>query len=367
MQTIGVVFGGPSPEHDVSILTGLQAARALHDSGEEVVCLYWGRAGDWKQVSPTTEPTDFLKPEIAGATDVTFRLPIGFIAKRRLRETPLELGSVLNCCHGGPGEDGSLSSLLRLAGIRVTGPSPQSTALVMDKLATTSLARGAGIDTIDTYLPSMIRKGSETPAKPWVAKPRFGGSSIGVEANVEDLDTVDSLGRSGAGRSGMIVQPFLKGWHDINVSVRTYPAIEVSAIERPLREGSDVYRYSDKYLTGGVGMDAAPRELPAALPDGVREQVEESTRLLVDTLALTGAPRVDYLWDGADCIKLCEVNAIPGAWGNHLWKEVGVDRLTLYRNLVEESMSESPFPPQWAGTTDGQALRSSGSIASKLA
>lgn len=367
MKPIGVVFGGPSPEHDVSILTGLQAARALHESGDDVVCLYWGRAGAWHQVPPTTEPAEFLAPEIANSIEVNFRLPNGFAAKRRRRESPIELESILNCCHGGPGEDGSLSSLLRLAGIRVTGPSPQSTALVMDKLATTSLAREVGIDTIDTYLASMMKDAADAPDKPWVAKPRFGGSSLGVEANVEDLDTVRSLGRVGSGRSGMIVQPFLKGWHDINVSVRTYPSIQLSAIERPLRDGSGVYGYSDKYLTGGVGMDAAPRELPAILPVTVRQQVEEFTKLLVGTLALTGAPRVDYLWDGADRIKLCEVNAIPGAWGNHLWKEAGVDRLDLYRNLVEESMSESPFLPQWAGTTDGQALRTSGTIASKLA
>lgn len=368
MTSIGVVFGGPSPEHDISILTGLQAARALHQAGEDVTCLYWDKAGAWRRVSPMAEATDFLEPAIPGSTEVEFTLPGGFVERRRLRATPIEFGAVLNCCHGGPGEDGSLAALLRLAGLRTSGPGPQTGALLMDKFATASVARAVGVPTIETVLPADDSTDAELPAPPWVAKPRFGGSSIGVEPDVEDLATVEALGRSGTGRAGMLIQPFLKGWMDLNISVRTHPQLELSVIERPLKDEvpEGVYSYRDKYLTGGSGMDAAPRELPARIPAEVASRIVEYTRRLVQPLGLTGAPRVDYLWDGRDGVVLCEVNAIPGAWGNHLWEASGVDRLQLYRDLVGEALLDPPELPQWSGSSDGHALRMSGSIAAKL-
>ncbi|MGY6500725.1 MAG: hypothetical protein ACXIVQ_07545 [Acidimicrobiales bacterium] len=365
MTLIGVVFGGPSPEHDISILTGLQAARALHDDGADVCCLYWTKTGQWKRVPATTEAAAFLEPSIDGSADIFLTVPGGFVEKRRLRDTPLELGSVLNCCHGGPGEDGTLTGLLVLAGLKVTGPVPQTASLAMDKLATAAAAATAGVPVIETALVTET-EATDLPDTPWVAKPRFGGSSIGVEAGVDDVETVRALGRTGAGRSGMIVQPFLDGWIDLNIAVRTHPTVQLSEIERPLRADAGVYGYQDKYLTGGAGMDAAPRELPAQIPDAVAETIRGHARTLVTVLGLTGAPRIDFLWDGAERVVLCEVNSIPGAWGNHLWQASGVPRLQLYRDLLAEATAAKPGLPQWAATSDGQALRMSGSIAAKL-
>lgn len=365
MTAIGVVFGGPSPEHDISILTGLQAARALHDGGTEVVCFYWTKSGQWKRVPPTSESAGFLEPSVPGSSDVELRVPGGFVEPKRLRDSPIEVSVVLNCCHGGPGEDGTLAGLLLAAGIKVSGPRPQSAALAMDKVASAAAARAAGIPTIDTAVVTDTDH-TELPAVPWVAKPRFGGSSIGVEAGVEDLDTVRALGRTGAGRAGMVVQPFLSGWIDLNISVRTHPELQLSEIEKPIRVDDAVYDYTGKYLTGGQGMDAAPRELPADIPDSVAETIRTHARALVPVLDLSGAPRIDFLWDGTDQVVLCEVNSIPGAWGNHLWQASGVPRLQLYQDLIAEAQASKPGLPQWAATSDGAALRMSGSIAAKL-
>lgn len=374
--SIGVVFGGPSPEHDISILTGLQAARALAGQGADVVCLYWTKTAAWLRVPVEAEAKDFLEPQPIGAVEVELRVPGGFAERRRMRTNLIELDAVLNCCHGGPGEDGTLTGLLELAGLAVSGPRPQPCALMMDKVATSAVAASVGVPTITTALLPLEgddRSGEASvlatlPPTPWVVKPRFGGSSLGVEAGVEDLETARALARSGAGRAGMLVQPMLAGWRDVNVAVRTHPSVELSEIERPLREGATIYGYHDKYLAGGggAGMDSAPRELPAVLPPKVREQVLDYTRTLVGALGITGAPRVDFLWDGADDVVLCEVNAIPGAWGAYLWQAIGVTPAQLYGDLVDEARRGPLLEPQWAATSDGKALRAAGSIAAKL-
>lgn len=366
MTCLAVVFGGPSPEHDVSILTGLQAARSLEQRGADVTCLYWTKSGSWLRVPAALEAPAFLEPEIPGASPIEFVVPDGFVERRRLRANPLEIDVVLNCCHGGPGEDGVLTGMLLLAGLRVTGPTPQAAALAMDKLAMGALAEAVGVPTPRTCLVVNDMDPAALPDTPWVVKPRFGGSSLGIEVDVSDLDTARALAKTGIGRSGMVLQTFLAGWQDINVAVRTWPRLECSAIERPLRDTAAIYSYADKYLTGGVGMDAAPRELPAVLPAPVEERVRAYALRIVSAAGIHGAPRIDFLWDGGDELVLCEVNSIPGAWANHLWVAAGVGQGDFYHQLVDEALASRPGLPQWVGSTDGQALRVSGSIAAKL-
>lgn len=363
MTAIGVVFGGSSPEHDISILTGLQAARILRDAGYEVVCLYWAPSGQWSQVPVEVEAAQFLEPRVPGASALQFSVPGGFSARRRLKDVELELDVIANCCHGGPGEDGSLCSMLRLAGYRVTGPHPDAAALAMDKYATAAIAGHLGIATIET-------RRADEPIDldaPWVVKPRFGGSSLGIETGVADVETVRALAGRGVGRSGTVVQPFLSGWTDLNVAVRTAPTVATSAIERPLRAHDEILDYRTKYLRGQGGMESQPRELPADIPDQIAEQIRSGATAIVAAMGLSGLPRVDFLWDGADRVVLCEVNSIPGALGLYLWEASGVDRRRVLTDWVDEAIAEPAIRPHWAATADGAALKVAGSIASKLA
>lgn len=366
-ETVGVVFGGPSPEHDISILTGLQAARSLFDDGVDVHCLYWTKSCAWRHVPVTAEAADFLEPEVEGSVPVVFELPEGFAERRRRRSTPIALRTVLNCCHGGPGEDGTLAALLMTAGIRVTGPRPGAAALAMDKLAAAAMAQSVGVPTIETLLWSPGRGGAGSlPDRPWVVKPRWGGSSIDVEAGVEETETVDALAGRGVGRAGVLVQPYLKGWTDLNVAVRTYPQVRCSEVERPILGDAAILGYNEKYLTGGGGMESALRELPANIPATVRDEIIGHAVALTEVMDLTGAPRFDFLWDGDAQVVFCEVNPIPGAWGNYLWRESGLERVELYKHLLAEADANSGRLHQWMPSSDGRALRIASTIAAKL-
>ena len=180
MATVAVVFGGPSPEHDVSVLTGLRAARTLAQGGHDPLALYWGKSGQWFSVDPLLEAGDFVEgpPRKAQETSFTVGPGGGFFVKRKR----LDVSVVLNCCHGGPGEDGTLQAAFDLCAIRATGPSVAGAALGMDKYAFGAAAASAGLRT----LPRVLLTGAgEPPAldfpPPYIVKPRFGGSSIGIE------------------------------------------------------------------------------------------------------------------------------------------------------------------------------------------
>ena len=114
MGRAAVVFGGPSPEHDVSILTGLRACRALVDGGHDPLALYWGKVGEWYSVSPMLEARDFAEGPPRKVQELTFTVGPGggfFARKRRV-----ELSVAVNCTHGGPGEDGTLQAAFDLYG-----------------------------------------------------------------------------------------------------------------------------------------------------------------------------------------------------------------------------------------------------------
>lgn len=367
MPNPAVLFGGPSPEHDVSILTGLQAARALAGSGTDVEAIYWSKAGDFYTVDPGLEGSDFADgvPRKARRLELVAGPSGGFVPEGGLlgKKGPLELSAVVNCCHGGPGEDGTLQAALDLAGVRQAGPTVAGAALGMDKLAFAAVVDGAGLP----HLPVEALTPDWEPGfeGPYLVKPRFGGSSIGVEV-VSDADTARRLlGASPHLRAGAVVEPYQEAAVDINIAVRSHPQLQLSAIEKPLRqtEGSAILDYRDKYR-GGEGMAGAPRELPARLPEGQEKLIRGAATRIAALAGLRGVARLDFLAVG-DELYVNEINTIPGSLARYLWVDPEVSFAALLHDLLAEATS-GPGRQYTTTGADGAILRSAGSIASKL-
>jgi D-alanine-D-alanine ligase len=367
-----VLFGGPSPEHDVSVLTGLQAARALVRAGEQVTAIYWAKSAQFFTVDASLEGQDFADGVPKGARDLRLVASPGggFVAgKGGLlgKDRPLDISAIVNCCHGGPGEDGTLQAALDLAGMAYSGPTVAGAALGMDKLAFGGAVSVAGLPTLPRSPIEPGRVGSPPrPSGPYIVKPRFGGSSIGIEV-VEDWATAVALAkRSVHLRQGAVVEPYLPASYDLNIAVRTWPELQLSAIERPLRSAGsgEFLGYNDKYL-GGEGMVSAPRQLPAEIPEAVEKAIRDAASSVAALALVRGVARIDFLIDGSDWY-VNEVNTIPGSLAKYLWVEpVAVGFATLLADLLAEAR-QRPSARYDATGADGAALRSAGSIAGKL-
>ena len=374
MTRAGVCFGGPSPEHDISILTGLQAVHALAESGRDPVALYWSPVGTWHEVPAHIEASAFAEglPRSASEVELAARPGGGFVrADRRRRSLPVDV--VVNCCHGGPGEDGGLPALLDLAGLAYTGPGQLSAAICMDKLAFSGAAEAAGLPTLPLRLLTQDMPSDAAAAElsqgPLIVKPRFGGSSIGIEI-VADLATARALARSSPLlRDGAVVQRYLSDIIDLNISVRTWPELRLSAVERPLRSDSTIYTYAEKYLTGGGGMATAPRELPATLPPAIESALRTAAVEVSHLVMARSVMRIDFLWDGSDDpagLWVNEINPIPGSLSWYFWSHEGDSLVELLDDLIAEAL-DGPTRRFVTQGADGTALRSVGSIAAKLA
>jgi D-alanine-D-alanine ligase len=371
---IAVIFGGPSPEHDVSVLTGLQAAHELQRAGCGVQALYWSKSAEWFAVDASLEAEAFLDGVPKGAQ--AWRLVVGAgggfeaVGGRFTKQRVAELEVAVVCCHGGPGEDGTLQATLDGAGVPYTGPGVAAAALGMDKLAFGGLIVAAGLPTLPRVA---LTAGTDEVGfeGPYIVKPRFGGSSIGIGV-VEDLATAKDLLRESVHlRDGAVLEPFRPDLYDVQVALRRWPETQVSAVERPLRtpgqggaKVGEILGYADKYV-GGEGMASAPRQLPAELPGRITEAIGRAAYRIADLALVRGVARLDFLTDG-DELVVNEINTIPGSLARYLWIDPEVPFARLLGDMIAEA-SALPTARYSAAGADGLVLRGAASIAAKLA
>jgi D-alanine-D-alanine ligase len=372
LARIAVVYGGPSPEHDVSILTGLQAVRGFNQVPNigALHSFYWSKTGAWFEVPANLEASAFLDGAPAGA--VPLRLVAGpgggFFAQRGGRfgakEQLVEIDAALVCCHGGPGEDGSLQGVFDLIGLPYTGPTAAGAMLGMDKLVFSALAASAWMPMLPR-VPLMDGVPPPSFPGPYIVKPRFGGSSIGVEV-VADYETARARLRANPHlRRGAVLEPYQPELFDLQIAVRTWPDMQLSAIERPLRAraGNEILAYADKYV-GPEGMAAAPRELPALIIPELERQMRTVAPELAALAGVRGIARIDFLSDG-EALYLNEVNTIPGSLARYLWIDPEVSFAKLLLDLLGEAIARPAVSFSVAGA-DGSVLRGAGAIGSKL-
>jgi D-alanine-D-alanine ligase len=366
--SVGVLFGGPTPEHDISILTGLLALHELERSERDVVGIYWTKTGAFYSVARGVEAEAFLDGLPKGSNELSLRLGDqgGFFASARMgKDRAIDLEAVILATHGGPGEDGSLQAALDLAGVRYSGPTVAGAALGMDKWSFGAVMVAEGLPT----LPRVLLDAATTALPfdgPYILKPRFGGSSIGIDV-VADLATAKARLTSNAHLAlGCVVEPYRADLADIQIAVRTYPTLSLSAIERPLRRNADTefLDYRDKYV-GGEGMVSAPRELPAVMSDVQADAVRHYTTRIADVASVRGVARVDFLAND-DELFVNEINTIPGSLAKHLFVDPPVPFAQLLADLIAEAL-ERPTHRYSAAGADGTVLRSATSIAAKLA
>ncbi len=366
-----VVFGGPSPEHEISILTGLQAERVLTAAGHTVVPIYWAPTGEWFRVPAATEAKDYLEGAPAGSTALEVRVSgePGIYRRKAFGAERIEIEAALLCLHGGVGEGGGAAAVFSLLGIPATGSTLFAGAVGMDKLAFGGLMHAAGIPSLPREAVSTLIEPSF--AGPYIVKPRFGGSSIGIEI-ADDIDAARALAATSVHlRTGAVLEPYRPALVDLNIAFRTFPSLEITPLEKPLRgdSGSALYSYAEKYLAGGAGSDAgltsAPREFPAEVPDAVAARARELAERVAEVTRLTGIVRVDLLLDETTGeLFVNEVNSIPGALSLYLWAPLQPAATVLVDALTEARDRRVVFAQ--AGFGGGAALRAAGGIAGKL-
>lgn len=374
-KKVAVMLGGRSPEHDVSIVTGLQVLDAMDPDLFEAFPLYVAMNGEWF-VGDALRTRDAYIPgpnEMKLLTPVTLVsagpgkgaylnvAPRGMLDKGRR----IEVDFALLAFHGMYGEDGRIQGMLECAGLPYSGVRPLAATVFMDKIATKKVLAGTDIPQlpatrIDRPSQGFLMTPDELSAQfkdvkfPCILKPVHLGSSIGV-AKVDNWQEVsDTLPAIFQYDTTAILEPFVDNLVEYNISVcRLGGEIRTSAIETPKRS-SELLDFKTKYMSGGgkdgsktpgvssEGMLSLTRTINPQLPPETEKNIRAWAATCFASVDGAGAPRIDFLCNSATGqVWLNEVNPCPGSFGYFLWEAAAQPILfsKLLENLVEEGMA----------------------------
>jgi D-alanine-D-alanine ligase len=184
----------------------------------------------------------------------------------------------------------------------------------------------------------------------------------GVE--LVDADSVRDLVRSSPlYQAGALAEPYLKGWYDVNIAVRSWPELQLSPSSA--RSGAPGRCCRSRQVRAREGMAGAPRELPAALAPEVAAAVVAQASVIAEAAAVRGVARLDFMTDGAS-VLVNEINTIPGSLARYLWIAPEIPFIRQLTDLADEAAAKPAYRPVLTGA-DGRLLRGAASVAAKLA
>jgi D-alanine-D-alanine ligase len=383
---VGVAFGGRSVEHDVSIITGLQAVAVLEER-HAAVPIYIARSGRWytgealKDLAiyqqgggeggwdPDSEEVSFdlHNGRLLRATEGTslLRTPWRGTGARRAPE-PVQLDAVVLATHGTQGEDGCLQGALELAQLPYVGPSVGAAAAAMDKVLTKAVLAQAGLPAlphlalrreqwqlddrgcrsapIDWIADRSSGSAGRPLAYPLYVKPASLGSSVGVSRCESDTELADALELAFELDRVCLVEPAAQGGIEVNCAVIGRPGERprASVCEQPLTSAGSTLSFEDKYMSSGKaeGSKAVQRLIPAPISQPLAERVRELACAAFTAFGCAGVTRVDFLIDEQEQVWINELNTIPGSFSFYLWEPAGLPFVDLMDALLDLALAD---------------------------
>lgn len=359
--TVGIVFGGKSVEHEVSVLTGFQIIRALnHAEKYDVVPVYISKTGEWstgekllnigsyKYIDHGVIPGEScILPADSSIKGLISPIKAGLFQKSKV--VPLDV--VIPAVHGTNGEDGTLQGLFELANIPYTGCDVVASSIGMNKALTKKVlkfeklpfAEALEISQIDWETnPQKIKE--EILARfecPYFVKPCNLGSSIGVKkiSNIDELD--DALALVFTFDNTALVEMNLGDFQEINCAVLgDGNNIQASPCEQPI-PWQEFLTYEDKYLRGNSkeGMAGAQRIIPAPLTQALSEKIQQTAIQAFRAIRGSGIARIDFFVNpDNEKIYINEINTTPGSFAFYLWEAASISPDQVLDRLIQIAM-----------------------------
>lgn len=363
MYNIGVIYGSRTCEHDVSIISALQAAQALDTKNYNITYIYIGREGTWYTGEALADVKFYEHFDAAKLTRV---LPAGENGKLVLYHLPEKkklfggaaaervavLDVVMPVLHGLNGEDGTLQGMLELFDVPYTSAGVMGSAVGMDKITMKLLFKGCGFPVIegvwfDRGRWSRERDGvmDECEDKlgfPLIVKPANLGSSIGINIAHDRNQLEDAIETAAAYDHRILVEKAVSPLREVNCSVLGYgDHVETSELEMPVTQ-EEYLTFEGKYTRnakGAGGMASQVRLIPAPISEQAAQTVRDLAVRAFRAMDLKGVVRIDFILDENENVFINEANTIPGSLAFYLWEPKGVSFSALLDGMVECAFS----------------------------
>lgn len=361
---VALLFGGRSAEHDISIISAIQALNNLPLDKYAPYPIYISKSGEMyagEDVGLIESYRD-IPSLIARSERVTLIRKGNGVKLFRLDEKPsrseiAEIDVALPVVHGTNVEDGTLQGFLRLLDLPFVGCDVTASAIGMDKYVSKILLRECGIPVLDCVRLSGVdfrRDGdgciSEIESKieyPLIVKPINCGSSIGISKADNRDELCEALKDALSYAEHAIVEHAVTALREINCSVLgDGDEARASECEEPI-SADRILSFKDKYLSSGgskggaksdgasEGMASLKRIIPAPISPELREEIRDMAVNIFKALGCAGVSRIDFLLDtDTGKVYFNEINTIPGSLSFYLWEPLGVKYPELLDRMI---------------------------------
>lgn len=362
MIKVGVIFGGESVEHEVSIISAIQAMNKMDTEKYEIIPIYINKKGEWytgdflKEIE-TFQDMELLKKYAKNV--VLYRNKYGsFVLQSKgfLRKVIKEIDIAFPIVHGTNVEDGVLQGFLKTIGIPFVGSDVAAAAIGQDKVFQKQIWKSEELpipeyvwffDTEYEDNPEKILKMIEKIKYPVIVKPATLGSSVGINIAHKREELQKAVEEAISYDSKILVEEVIDNLVEVNISVvGNSDGYDTSVIERVL-SGNELLTYEDKYVggkksgRGSKGMLSATRKIPADISDKLTNEVRDVAIKASKALNLSGDVRIDFLIDDKKKkVYLNEVNTIPGSLAFYLWEPAGKKYTELLDELINIAIKD---------------------------
>ncbi|MBQ3468792.1 MAG: D-alanine--D-alanine ligase [Bacilli bacterium] len=361
---VGVIFGGESVEHEVSIISAIQAMNKINQEKYEIIPIYIDKKREWYTGHMLMDIDTFSDMSLLKkyATNVVLYYKGGKYVlqnKKGFKRIVTDIDIALPIVHGTNVEDGVLQGYLTSIGIPFTGSNVYASVVGQDKVYMKNIFEHEKLP-ITKYVwfydneykdnEEEVLKRIKKLSYPVIVKPATTGSSVGIAVCKDDKELIDGLDEAINYDNKIIVEELVENLKECNIAILgNYESQTVSAIEEVL-SSNKFLTYEDKYIgsskvkgklgakvpaKGSKGMASAAREIPAKIPKDMQEEIETMALKAFKALGSSGVCRFDFLIDSkTKKVYINEINSIPGSLSFYLFEPINIDYTELLNNLI---------------------------------
>ncbi len=362
----GVFFGGPSVEHEVSVITAMQAIQAMDPQRYEVIPVYTTKSGELytgahlAQLESYRNIPEALKQAQKVVLQKEGKDVVLMLAKQKRFGSSMvaALDVALPIYHGTGGEDGVMQAHFERLGLPYTGPDVTSSAIGMDKWASKAMFKLHGVPCVEGVKVTQSQYFTDPEAAaqtiekavgyPAIIKPYNLGSSVGIHKCRDRASLLEGLEDAFLYSQAVLAERAVQNLREINCAVLgDAEEARASVCEEPLN-ATDILTYADKYQSGGKagktgaksgggskGMQSLARVVPADLSPEMTEKVQQLAIDAFRAIGACGCSRIDFLLDNQTGELFAnEINTIPGSLAFYLWEKSGLTFTQLMDEMV---------------------------------
>ncbi len=361
---LGVIFGGESVEHEVSIISAIQAMNKIDQEKYEIIPIYITKDREW-YTGDMLKDIEFYQDLslIKRYTDnvVLYYRDGRYVLQKKnglFKPVVKEIDIAFPIVHGTNVEDGVLQGYLQSIGIPFVGGNVYASVVGQDKAFMKDIWKEANLPMTNYvwFYDADYKRDSEEVLKlvsklkyPVIVKPATTGSSVGINVCDSDESLIEAIDEAVQYDSKIVVEEVVPNLKEVNIAVMgNYEHQKVSEIEEVL-SGNKFLTFNDKYIGGGKGklkgmktsaktskgMVSANRKLPADLSKELRNEIEDVAIKAFKALGTSGNSRIDFLIDSkTNKVYINEINSIPGSLAFYLWDAKGVDFTSVLDEMI---------------------------------